>query len=68
MGSHSYGISFISTYSLLHLECRSISFSINLIGLFSRKRGKRETTGDSDWPLVYGVAAISRLLRSPGLF
>jgi len=30
-------------YSLLHLECRSISFSdLNRIGLFSTERGKRD--------------------------
>jgi len=32
----------MNMYSLLHLECRSISRSnLNLVGLFSAERGKR---------------------------
>ena len=38
-------------FSLLRLECHSISiFNLNLIGLFSNRRGKgRVAPGDSEW-------------------
>jgi len=39
----SRGMTFDDMYTLLHLECHLISISnLNLIGLFSTERGKRD--------------------------
>jgi len=47
---HACGYTNVSMYKLLHLECHSISISnLNLCGLFSTERGKREL--EHDWDL-----------------